>query len=790
MNRRAFAPRRPVLLLILVGTACAVPAALGQSVITQDSGWLLRPAAEYVNQPERLIVDTRIGVGTSPPTRQYDVSTDNFGVQRMGLRSGTFNPDGTTNEYRYTLSYQRIFTIANENGTVYIPTLLNGVIGANRGGAGGFCGGSFTGEAILQREATAGTGDWANVGFANGEFFSLSSNGGLNNQTFQTNWDMDSLDITSGARRYRIITNLNVSASVTLNTPPGAAVGTVVTFGEPDSAPRGGFLASLGVIPQGLNTNSRTAITAPRAQTDFGVTGAFQNVGVLETGHVYDQHGSLAGRVTWDGGLQANRRREHSLAVASIIGAAAADSGSRGVAPDSSIVSGSINVGPSTLAALQSIMGQTSVVNMSFTHIGAGLAGVDVDAEVNARPRTTLVKSAGNDGRGQAADANTLTSTAWNMIYVGAMNRDFTRRAEFSSFNGTGSGPYVTVVAPGEYINSASVGGGRGDNASNLFARVFTGNDFDKAGGAVTGDITGTSFAAPHVTGVVALMGEYSDTRPGFDTSADDGRVVRAIIANSANTRGITRTTAAGAAGDAWAQGTNNAPGTPAQPRLVNRSLDPQLGAGMVDGANALRTLASGEVRAPDNNTERHFIIDAQPHLTNAAANPGRGQLYGRTGFWDMENVVATTGAAADERGMVDYLIGDLGTGQFRSTLTWDRESARADPATLELALYLEGVTANNQPGWDELDFLLARTTATLTENVKLLDFIVPFIDITTLPGYFAEPPNNVRSFFLQVRNVSNYDVTYAVVVQIPTPTGAGLLALVGVIATVRRRRA
>ncbi|MGD9690820.1 MAG: S8 family serine peptidase [Phycisphaerales bacterium] len=787
---RSSSHRGTVHVLGALGVFSLAGSTMGQSVMTQDSGWLLRPIGEYVTFADRLTQDVQIGPGTDRPTRQYELSStfgvagQPFGTQRMGHRAGSFNPNGTTNEYRYTLSYQRIFTIANENGTVFIPSLLNAVIGANRGGAGGFCGGSITGEAVLQRETTAGMGDWVNVGFANGEFYSLSSNGGLNNQEFNSNWDMDSFDITGGARRYRVITNLNVSGTVTLNTPLGAAVGTVATFGEADSASRGGFVTSLAVIPQGYNGNSREAIRAVQARNDFGVTGFAQNVGVLEGGQVYDQHGSLAGRVTWDGGLVANQRNEHTLAVASIIGSRSMNTSEAGVSPDVQIISTDPANFANTPAALNSAMAQSFVVNMSFG--SPALTANVVDAAVNARPNVTLVIAADNTGTGQAPGTDRMTppSKSWNAIHVGSLNRDFTRKAPFSSFNDTGTGPYITVVAPGEYINSASVGGGRGDNASNTFARVFTGNDFDKAGGAVTGDISGNSFAAPHVTGVVALMGEYSDFNPGFDASAYDGRVVRAIIANSASTQGIRQTTAAGAAGNAWSQTTNNGMATPASPLLVTRSLDAQLGAGMLDAANALRTLASGEVRLADNNTDQHFIIDGAAHLANSAMNPGRGQLYGRTGFWDMENVEAHNGM---DPGMVDYLLGDLGTGQVRSTLTWDRDATRATPAALELSIWLEGVSANNMIGWDPLDFLLARTTATLTENVKLLDFIVPLIDITTLPGYDAEPPED-RAFFLQVRNMSNYDVTYGIVVQIPSPAGSGLLALAGVLALRRRR--
>jgi serine protease AprX len=138
------------------------------------------------------------------------------------------------------------------------------------------------------------------------------------------------------------------------------------------------------------------------------------------------------------------------------------------------------------MAIQQALEDGAQIANCSW---GAGAAGDGTGREAVACNNAwnlglILVKSAGNNG----PDASSLTTPADadGVIVVGATDRAGTTVQDYSSRGPAGTKPRPHLVAPGgsefDPIHSCLVGGG-----------------FGNAG-------FGTSFAAPHVSGLAALL--------------------------------------------------------------------------------------------------------------------------------------------------------------------------------------------------------------------------------------------------------------------------------------------
>ncbi|WP_232234126.1 S8 family serine peptidase [Micromonospora chokoriensis] len=244
-------------------------------------------------------------------------------------------------------------------------------------------------------------------------------------------------------------------------------------------------------------------IGAPAAH-QAGFTGQGVRVAVLDTGIDAD-HPDLAGRVAeshnFSEATNAGDTVGHGTHVASIIAGSGAASGGkyRGVAPDATLLNGKVceDQGCSESAILAGMQWaavdqHADVVNMSLG--GADTPEVDpLEAAVESLTAQTgalFVISSGNYG----ADGSVSSpSTAEAALSVGAVDRD-DALADFSS-----RGPRVgdgglkpDITAPGVEIVAA-----RGD-------------------GTLLGDpvgekyvaLSGTSMAAPHVTGAVALIAQ------------------------------------------------------------------------------------------------------------------------------------------------------------------------------------------------------------------------------------------------------------------------------------------
>ena len=266
-------------------------------------------------------------------------------------------------------------------------------------------------------------------------------------------------------------------------------------------------------------------------------TGKRQKVAVIDTG--VSPHDYLGNRLEGGGDYviaKDNGLRDcdgHGTEVAGIIAAKPGreDIGFRGIAPDARIISirqssanykfddpkdransvdSAGNLGTLAKAIRRAADSGATVINMSVDSCRPTSAGGITDAErqVQAALRYAVEKqdvvavaSAGNRGENNCSEQNSadpknptyIVTPPWfsdYVISVAAMDRNGDP-AEFSI-----QGPWVTVAAPGTNIISLDPGNPRG-----LANQTITGQGQKSA-------IQGTSFAAPYVSGLVALVRE------------------------------------------------------------------------------------------------------------------------------------------------------------------------------------------------------------------------------------------------------------------------------------------
>jgi serine protease AprX len=236
-------------------------------------------------------------------------------------------------------------------------------------------------------------------------------------------------------------------------------------------------------------------VGAPQFRQQFSVTGEHITVAVIDA-EVDIHHPALAGRVI----QRSNFTKEHfgspaphGTAVAGIIGSAGQQF--TGLAPGVTIANYKVLATDSSLnaddfggalAIQQALEDGAQIANCSW---GAGPAGDGTSRECVACNNAwdlgmILVKSAGN--RGPFPSTLTTPADADGVIVVGATDRSGAFVQDYSSRGPAGTEPRPHLVAPGgspfDGMHSCQVGGGFGDAGC------------------------GTSFAAPHVSGLVALL--------------------------------------------------------------------------------------------------------------------------------------------------------------------------------------------------------------------------------------------------------------------------------------------
>jgi serine protease AprX len=248
------------------------------------------------------------------------------------------------------------------------------------------------------------------------------------------------------------------------------------------------------IMPNADTPNHR-AIGFPAFFQRTGLTGANITIAVIDS-EVASGHPALKGRVV-------HRRNytpepwgnadSHGTAVAGII--AADDPFNGGLAPAATIYNYKVlatnrlfngdDFG-GALAIQQALEDGVDVANCSW---GAGPTGPTPSREARAADAAwalglTIVKSAGN--RGSGASTMTTPADAQGIIVVGGTDVDGTAVQNYSSRGPAGSKPGPDVVAPG-------------GSAAESIACILVQGGFGDAG-------FGTSFAAPHVSGLIALF--------------------------------------------------------------------------------------------------------------------------------------------------------------------------------------------------------------------------------------------------------------------------------------------
>lgn len=266
-------------------------------------------------------------------------------------------------------------------------------------------------------------------------------------------------------------------------------------------------------------------IGAPQAWKDYGVSGSGIAIAVLDDG-AFEDHPDLDGKVAgrFDAavtdaasplGLELTGARivpagaeGHGTHVAAtIVGSGAASDGTyRGVAPEAQFVDVKVFSGPERTSSSIVLRGldwtlthrdELGVRIVAMSLGGSPTGGTDalsraVDAAVEEG--LIVVVAAGNNG----PEAGTIGSpaSAANAITVGAVDK---RKAiaSYSSRGPTVDGrPKPDLVAPGSAIVSAV----SPVSITTLRTVVSGGSD------VLYGELSGTSMAAPHVAGTIALM--------------------------------------------------------------------------------------------------------------------------------------------------------------------------------------------------------------------------------------------------------------------------------------------
>jgi autotransporter-associated beta strand protein len=349
-----------------------------------------------------------------------------------------------------------------------------------------------------------------------------------------------------------------------------------------------------------------------------GFTGGGATIANIEAGYIWDGQQTLTqDTVEFSDSSISGQFDMHATWVGSALNGQGSTTEDRGIAYGSTVWSGAIATSwnssgsgqysgsfnfstasfttPYLEAMVTGVVGsQTAdVINSSFAtdsdENGLDYLDLLLDSLINESGKT-VVMSAGNFGPG----TNTVGSpeSGINTLVVGALTGDQTSPVYGSIFSASSRSPsdiyvptdasgstgstisgaraLVDITAPGADLTLAHYGGATGGNTF--------GGPTDTYTNAFNTDLAGTSFAAPIVAASAALIVGAGKTLYPSDSNAIDGRIVKAVLMNSA-------TKPAG-----W----NNGQSTVGGVVTTTQSLDETYGAGILNMTAAYSQYTGG----------------------------------------------------------------------------------------------------------------------------------------------------------------------------------------------------